>query len=96
MSRRAVACGGFFLAPSRLEVRLAVVQEWRIDGTLEELSAALRERLRARSGKNPLPSAGIDNSQSAKTTGVGSDRGDTTGARRCGAESAIYWWIPKD
>jgi hypothetical protein len=95
MSRRAVACGGFFLAPSRLEVRLAVVQEWRIDGTLEKLSAALRERLRARSGKNPLPSAGIDNSQSAMTSGVGSDRGDTTGARRCGAESAIYWWIPK-
>jgi hypothetical protein len=95
MVRRAVARGGFCLAPSRLEVRLPVVQEWRIYGALEGLSAALRERLRARSGKNPLPSAGIDNSQSAKTTGVGGDREDTTAARRCGAESAIYWWTPK-
>ena len=47
---------------------------WRTDGTFERLNAALRERVRARSGRNPLPSAGIADSQSAKTTGVGGER----------------------
>jgi putative transposase len=47
---------------------------WRTDGTFEQLNAALRERVRARSGRNPLPSAGIADSQSAKTTGVGGEQ----------------------
>src|SRR5919112_4103660 len=46
-------------------------RRWRIDGTWERLNAAPRERLRARLGRNPKPSAGIVDSQSAKTTGVG-------------------------
>jgi putative transposase len=44
---------------------------WRIDGTWERLNAALRERLRARLGRIPEPSAAIVDSQSARTTGVG-------------------------
>ena len=44
---------------------------WRIDGTFERLNAALRERPRSRLGRNPLPSAGIADSQRTKTTGVG-------------------------
>jgi putative transposase len=47
---------------------------WRTDGTFERLNAALRERLRARLGRNPLPSAGIADSQSAKSTGVGGEQ----------------------
>jgi putative transposase len=47
---------------------------WRTEGTFERLTAALRERLRARSGRDPLPSAGIADSQSAKTTGVGGEQ----------------------
>src|SRR5215208_203580 len=47
---------------------------WRADGTFERLNAALHERLRARLGRNPLPSAGIADSQSAKSTGVGGEQ----------------------
>ena len=44
---------------------------WRIDGTWEKLNAAIRQRLRVRIGRDPLPSAGIVDSQSVKSTGVG-------------------------
>ncbi len=46
-------------------------RRWRIDGTWERLNAELRERLRWHLGRNPNPTAGIVDSQSARTTGVG-------------------------
>ena len=46
-------------------------RRWRIDGTWEHLNAQLRKRLRERLGRDPNPSAGTVDSQSARTTGVG-------------------------
>jgi putative transposase len=48
-------------------------RKWRIDGTFERLNAMLRERVRIRLGRNAHPSAGIADSQSVKTTGVGGE-----------------------
>jgi putative transposase len=44
---------------------------WRLDGTWERVHAALRKRLRVRMKRDPQPSAGVVDSQSVKSTGVG-------------------------
>jgi putative transposase len=62
-------------------------RKWRIDGTWERINRALRERLRVRLKRDPQPTAGIVDSQSVKTTGVGERSAVMMVARRSRAAS---------
>src|SRR5215208_3438938 len=71
-------------------------RRWRIEGTWERLNAELRERLRWRLGRNPNPSAGIVDSQSVRTSGVGgNERGFDPAKRRWKGENATCWWTQR-
>jgi hypothetical protein len=91
-------------APTAYEAKFVICDQsiyhyfrtWRIDGIWEKIHTALRRRLRVRKKRDPEPSAGVVDSQSVKSTGVGGDqRGYDGGKKVKGLKSVTCSWTPR-
>lgn len=69
---------------------------WRIDGAWERINGALRERVRVMAAREATPSVAIVDSQSARTTQKGSDRGYDGAKKVNGRKRGSFWRTPRD
>jgi transposase len=71
-------------------------RRWRMDGIWEGMNRALQRTLREQLGPDPEPRAGIVDSQSVKTKGVGGEQRGFDGRKKVrGSLSATSSWIPR-
>ncbi len=64
-------------------------RQWEADGTWEALNQALRQQLREKAGRHPLPSAACLDSQSVKTAGAAQETGFDGGKKVKGRKRTI-------